>query len=77
MQSIKGKLAHYFLDLEAKKGSSDFKLTNSQSEIADMFAITRPSVGRVFRELDRLGFIHARGKCIRIIDKSGLLKLRK
>lgn len=77
MQSIKGKLAHYLLNLEAKKGSLDFKLTNSQSEIADMFAVTRPSVGRVFRELDRLGLIRARGKCVRIIDKSGLLKLLK
>jgi CRP-like cAMP-binding protein len=77
MHSIKGKIAHYLLELESKSNLSAIKLPHSQSEIADMFGVTRPSVGRVFREMHHLGFIHARGKNVRILDKSGLSKLLK
>jgi CRP-like cAMP-binding protein len=75
LQSIKGKIAHYLLELETKTGSPDIKLPNSQSEIADMFGATRPSIGRVFREMDQQGYIQAKGKRVKIIDTPGLSKL--
>ncbi len=75
LQSIKGKIAHYLLELETKAGSPELKLPNSQSEIADMFGVTRPSIGRVFREMDHLGYIQARGKQVKITNKAALSKL--
>lgn len=75
LQSIKGKIAHYLLELETKMGSAELKLPNSQSEIADMFGVTRPSIGRVFREMNSLGLIQASGKHVKIIDKASLSKL--
>jgi CRP-like cAMP-binding protein len=75
LQSIKGKIAHYLLELETKAGSSKLKLPHSQFEIADMFGVARPSIGRVFREMDHQGLIEAKGKNVTITDKSGLSKL--
>jgi CRP-like cAMP-binding protein len=75
LQSIKGKIAHYLLGLETKTGSSSINLPHSQSEIADMFGVTRPSIGRVFREMDHQGLIHAKGKRVKIMDKPGLSQL--
>jgi CRP-like cAMP-binding protein len=75
LQSIKGKIAHYLLELEKKSISHEILLPNTQREIADMFGVTRPSIGRVFREMDFEGLIHARGKKVKIINKQGLSKL--
>lgn len=75
LQSIKGKIAHYLLELEAKTESVVLKLPHSQLEIAEMFGVTRPSIGRVFREMDQQGLIQAKGKNVIISDKSGLSKL--
>ena len=75
LHSIKGKIAHYLLELEKRAGSRKLSLPNSQLEIADMFGVTRPSIGRVFRELDNQGYIHAKGKRVEILDKTALSRL--
>ena len=75
LQSIKGKIAHYLLELETKTGSPEIKLPNSQKEMADMFGVTRPSIGRVMREMHHQGSILASGKYVTIINKSKLSEL--
>lgn len=77
LQSIRGKIAHYLLEQVRKKGRSEFVIKNSQSELATMFAVTRPSLSRVIRELHNEGIIEAEGRNIKIVDKkalSGFLK---
>jgi CRP-like cAMP-binding protein len=48
-QTIKDKLAHHLLELMKKNGTNTFMLKNTQSELADMFGVTRPSIARVMR----------------------------
>lgn len=77
LQTIKGKIAHYLLELVKDKNSHEIVLPKTQSELSGLFGVARPSVGRAIRELNDDGIIDARGKQIKIIDKpalSGLLK---
>jgi CRP-like cAMP-binding protein len=76
-QSIKGKIAHYILQISGKTGNDKVVLTKSQNQLAEMFGVTRPSLGRAIRELDKDGYISANGKNIIILDKSRLSKLMK
>lgn len=73
-QTIKGKLANYFLGL---KMNSDLQLElpDSQSSLADLFAVARPSLARAIRELHNDGIIIAKGKSIQILDKKALMTL--
>lgn len=72
LQSIRGKIAHYLLELVKKADSTSLILPHTQNEIADMLGTTRPSVGRVFRQMHQEGYIEARGKQVKIIDAAGL-----
>ncbi len=76
-QSIKGKIAHYILQISSKSGQDNIVLPKSQNQLAEMFGVTRPSLGRAIRELDRDGYIKANGKNILILDKIKLSKLLK
>lgn len=75
MQSIKGKLAYYLLNITNKTGRNTFVLPNTQKEIADIFGVARPSIGRVFREMDNEGYIKASGKRVCIMNKTELSDL--
>lgn len=70
-RTIKGKLAYYILQKAGKKRSS-IKLDMTQNELADFFGVARPSVARVLGELEEEGYLEAKGKNIRIIDKERL-----
>ncbi len=70
-QTIKGKIANYLLQLSGGK-NNEFMLDKSQNELAELFGVTRPSVGRGMRELHHDGIIRAEGKMISIIDIQAL-----
>lgn len=72
MHSIRGKIAHYFLEQVSKDNTSEFVLKHSQNELANMFGITRPSLARVIREMHNEGIISANGRKIRILDKKAI-----
>lgn len=71
-QSIKGKIAQFLLKLSEKTGKDEFVMPKSQNELAEMFGVARPSLGRTIRELDKDGIIRAEGKKITILDKDKL-----
>jgi CRP-like cAMP-binding protein len=73
-KTIKGKLANYILQKAGKDGIH-INLGMNQNEIADFFGVARPSVARALRDLEENGFIEAKGKNIRLIDKKGLAGL--
>ncbi len=76
-QTIKGKIAHFLLQLSKRNNSELLVMPKSQNELSEMFGVARPSLGRAMRELDAEGIIKAEGKHIKILDKerlSGLLK---
>ena len=74
-QSIKGKLAHYLLTFPNKSHDDKLVLDKTQSELAELFGVTRPSLSRALRELDSEGLIEAEGRNISIIDRKGLTSL--
>ena len=73
-QTIKGKLGNYFLSI-MKENSTHIELAASQTTIAEMFGVARPSLARAIRELHNDGVINAKGKYIEIIDKKALISL--
>ena len=49
----------------------------SQSQLADLFGVTRPSLGRAIRELHNGNIIRADAKSIQILNRSELYELMK
>lgn len=75
--TIKGKIAHYMLDLSARQGSDKVMLPHSQSQLAELFGVTRPSIGRAMGELNHAGLIRTEGKQVSILRKQELMSLLK
>jgi CRP/FNR family transcriptional regulator, dissimilatory nitrate respiration regulator len=75
-KTIKSKLAHYILQ-KAGKESSSVMLDMTQNELADFFGAARPSVARALGDLEKEGYLEAKGKKIKIIDKEGLADLTR
>lgn len=76
-QSIKGKLAHYLLHQMKMRQTDVIILDKSQTQLAELFGVTRPSLGRAVRELDNDGLIEAKAKQIHILDRIKLSALLK
>ncbi|MCG8697346.1 MAG: Crp/Fnr family transcriptional regulator [Bacteroidales bacterium] len=75
-QSIKGKFAHFILQTAGDRFKT-IELKKNQSELAELFGVTRPALARVIRELNNDGIIEARGKQITILDKPRLIGMLK
>jgi CRP-like cAMP-binding protein len=75
--SIKGKLAHYILAISTRTTSAAIHLDVTQSELAELFGVARPSLARAIRDLDRDGIIKARGRDIEILCPDRLSALLK
>jgi CRP-like cAMP-binding protein len=73
-KTIKGKLAHYILQ-KAGNERDTVVLDRTQNDFADLFGVARPSIARAVGELEHEGYIEARGKIIKIIDKTGLANI--
>ncbi len=73
-KTIKGKLANLILQKVAKDGNSA-NLGMTQNDLADFFGVARPSIARAISELEKDGFIEAKGRNVIIIDKEGLGEL--
>lgn len=70
--SIKGKLAQYLLDLSEEKGSGSFVLPHSQAQLAELFGVARPSIGRAIGEMNRDAVFRTEGKRVEILDRARL-----
>jgi CRP/FNR family transcriptional regulator, dissimilatory nitrate respiration regulator len=70
-KTIRGKLAHFILQKSGGESSS-VSLGMTQNELSDFFGVARPSLARTIGDLVKEGYIEAKGKNIRIIDKEGL-----
>ncbi len=75
--TIKGKIAQYLLDLSSRQGSDTIRLALSQSQLSELFGVTRPSIGRAMGEMNRDGLILTEGKQVSILNKPGLLSSLK
>jgi CRP-like cAMP-binding protein len=71
-KTIRQKIAHYILDECGTNISMPMKST--QQELADFFGIARPSLGRIFNELESEGIVKIEKKIIHIINKEKLIE---
>ena len=72
--TIKEKVAQYLLTLNGSRNGAVI-LPMKMEELAAYFGAARPSVSRVFIELERDGFIHKDKKHITILNPEGLREL--
>ena len=77
LNTLKGKVAYYILECSTKCGSNKLKIDKTQNDLAELFGVARPSIGRIFKELDNNCIIEAKGKQISIINKTALQELLK
>jgi len=76
-RTIKEKVAQYLLGLTKESQADKVLIQKSQGELAEFFGVTRPSLARVFTEMEHDGLILVQRKEIWIKDRSGLFNVLK
>jgi CRP-like cAMP-binding protein len=71
-KTIKGKLAQYIL---TQTNHTDFSIDMNQTELAEYFGVTRPSLSRALSEMIDSGMIRLKRKNGKVLDLTGLRKL--
>lgn len=74
IRTIKGKIAHYLLD-QPMQTDGTVTITHNQSELADLFAVTRPALARSLSEMIKEGILSVEKKKYRILDLKRLKEL--
>lgn len=75
-KTIRQKIAHFLLE-KAGDRLQTVELTQSQSQLAEMFGVTRPSLARTLGEMTQEGLIETDRRYIKILDKSKMNQLLK
>ena len=70
-KTIRGKVAHFLL-MQAGEKFHSVELKNTQQQLADLFGVTRPSLARVFGEMQKEGIIIISNKTVTLLDKKAL-----
>jgi len=73
-KTIKGKIAHFLLTQAGEKFHS-VELKNTQQQLADLFGVTRPSLARVFGEMQKDDLIKISNKTVTLLNKKALNEL--
>jgi CRP-like cAMP-binding protein len=76
-RTIKEKVAHYLLSLAKGENSTTILLPKSQQELAEFFGVTRPSLARVFAEMQVEEIIKVNRREVIILSRSKLLAMIK
>jgi CRP-like cAMP-binding protein len=74
IKTIKGKLAHFFLE-QAENTTRPFTINRNQSELADFFGVARPSLARSMSEMIQEGIISVNKKYYQIKDMKKIKEL--
>ncbi|MBN1598153.1 MAG: Crp/Fnr family transcriptional regulator [Bacteroidales bacterium] len=74
-KTIREKIAQYLIQLSIKQGSNRIILPYTQTKLADLFGVTRPSLARTFSEMEKEGIIKSDRNKIEIIKKNKLVYL--
>lgn len=73
-KTIKQKVTHFLLQKTDDKFHS-FEIKNTQQQLADLFGVTRPSLARVFSEMQKEKLIKIEKKTVTLLDKIKLNEL--
>lgn len=74
-KTIKEKVAHYLLSIAKSETRTTIILPKSHQELAEFFGVTRPSLARVFAEMQDEGILTVNRREITIIDRQKLLEM--
>ncbi|MDX9747203.1 MAG: Crp/Fnr family transcriptional regulator [Paludibacter sp.] len=74
IKTIKGKLAHYLLEM-ARNTDRPFVVDKNQSELAELFSVARPSLARSLSEMVQDGVIQIHRREFRILDLNKMKNL--
>ncbi len=73
-KTIREKVAHFLL-VRAGEEFHSIELKNTQQQLADLFGVTRPSLARVFGEMQKEGLIKMERKTVTLLNKKKLNQL--
>ncbi len=73
-KTIREKVAHFLLTKAGEEFHS-IELNNTQQQLADLFGVTRPSLARVFGEMQQEGLIKIERKTVTLLNKDKLNEL--
>ncbi|MCG6190224.1 MULTISPECIES: Crp/Fnr family transcriptional regulator [Maribellus] len=73
-KTIREKVAHFLLTRAEDKFHS-IELKNTQQQLADLFGVTRPSLARIFGEMQKEGLIKIERKTVTLLNKEKLNEL--
>ncbi len=76
-KTIKGKIAHYLLNISKSNTRTTLILYKSHQELAEFFGVTRPSLARVLAELQEEGVIYVNRREVTILNRAKLLEMIK
>ncbi|HRX69380.1 MAG TPA: Crp/Fnr family transcriptional regulator [Tenuifilaceae bacterium] len=76
-KTIKEKVAHYLLTLAKSETKTTIILPKSHQEMAEFFGVTRPSLARVFAEMQDEGIITVNRREVTIHNRNKLLEMIK
>ena len=68
LKTIKAKISYFLLNQYKIQDSSTIKLSQSQTQLAELFGVTRPSLSRSMNELVHDSIISIQGRNISILD---------
>lgn len=74
-KTIKEKIAHYLLNISRSEVKTTIVLPKSHQELAEFFGVTRPSLARVFADMEADGIITVNRREITITDKAKLMEM--
>ncbi len=74
-KTIKEKVAHYLLNLSGSESKTVITLPKSHQELSEFFGVARPSLARVFAELQDDGIITIDRREVVITNRSKLLEM--
>lgn len=72
IKTIKAKLAYFLLKQYRRQNNTTIVLPQSQTQLADLFGVTRPSLSRTFAEFKNDAIIDIKGKNIALLNVAAL-----
>lgn len=74
-KSLRAKVAYYLLSEAGKE--THFRMSQSQSDLAELFGVARPSVGRILMQLQEEGLIDVRYREVTLLKPEKLTDIIK
>lgn len=76
-KTLRQKLIGHILMLAARQGSDECRMMYSREDLSQLMAVARPSLSREVSQLVSDGYIEAKGKTVRILDRKALMSFLK